>query len=120
MCTPVLSFGDYIVTFEAQEEEISARRHFVKECGWSESDFEKIEEFDWFCAAVRLFKDGEEIVCEYLGCCSYETEKEFYTRYKSDYFADMVHTLAETSKDAVLIADVKAWRESLREVATAQ
>jgi len=120
MCTPVLSFGDYIVTFEAQEEEISARRHFVKECGWSESDFAKIENFDWFCAAVRLFKYGNEIDCEYLGCCCYKTEQEFYTRYKGDYFADMVHTLAENSKDAVLLDDVKAWRESLCETVTAQ
>ena len=120
MCTPILSFGDYFVTFEAQEEEISMREHFVKECGWSAAEFRKIKDCAWFCAAVRLFKDGEEIDCEYLGCCSYKTEKEFYTRYKGDYFADMVHALAGNSKDAALLSDVKSWRESLREVAKAQ
>lgn len=114
MCTPVLSFGEYFVTFEAQEEDISMRQHFIKECGWTESQFRKIKDCAWFCAAVRLFKNGEELDCEYLGCCSYETEKEFYTRYISNYFADMVHTLAQNTKDAVLIAAVTQWREALR------
>ncbi len=88
--TPVLAIDDVIITFEAQEEEMSARTHFIKECGWTESQFRKIKDYPFFCAKVSAWKDGKELATEYLGCCSYKTEEEFYTTYKSDYFADMV------------------------------
>lgn len=90
MCTPLFEKDGYLITFEAEPEEISARRHFIKECGWTEAEFRKIKDFAWFCAKVSAYKDGEEMGSDYLGCCSYKTVKEFYTTYKNGYFADMV------------------------------
>lgn len=118
MTIPVLNFGEYTICFEAQEEDVSARRHFITECGWSEKEFARLRRFAWFCATVSLWKDGEELNCEYLGCCSYKTTAEFYTRYRGDYFADMVLANAEATKDTALIEQASAWRASLHEVKT--
>lgn len=112
---PVKTFGAYVVCIDMpDEEDISARRHFISECGWSSAQFAKIARFPWFRVEVSLWKDGEEIHTAHLGCCSYKTRKEFYTTYEGDYFADMVHECATASKDAELLAHVKAWRESMR------
>lgn len=113
MTKPVKVFGDYVVCFNAGEEDISARKHFTKDCGWTAGQFAKIARFAWFCAEVSLWKDGEELACEYLGACSYKTSEEFYTRYAGDYFADMVLTCADTVGDEALTAAIKAWREQL-------
>lgn len=114
MTTPVLNFGKYTVCFEAQDEEMSARYHFIKECGWSEKQFKRIEDFPFFCACVSIWKHGEELATDYLGCCSYKTESEFYTRYKSDYFADMVDRCIEEINDPELSALYAPWAESMR------
>lgn len=114
MTTPVKTFGEYIVCFDAENEEISARYLFTQECGWTEKEYARIRNYAWFCARVSLWKNGEELGAEYLGCCSYRTESAFYTRYEGDYFADMVRTLAHETKNAELIASVHAWHEKLR------
>lgn len=114
---PVKVFGDYVVCFEAEEEYLSMRHHFVKECGWTEKAFESIEDFAWFSAKVTLWKDGKELAAEYLGACCYETEDEFWTTYEGDYFADMAHTCAESVGDPALMAMVDPWHAKFREVA---
>lgn len=111
---PVKTFGDYVIGFEAKDEEISARHHFIEECGWTPEQFKSIRNYAWFCARVSLWKDGEELGAEYLGCCSYRAESAFYKRYEGDYFADMVRTLAYETKDPEFIATVDAWHEKLR------
>lgn len=35
---------------------------------------------------------------DYLGACCYKTEEEFYTKYKDDYFADMIKNAIEEAK----------------------
>ena len=112
--TPVKTFGDYAVCFEAKDEHTSARHHFINECGWSPEEFKSIRSYAWFCARVSLWKDGKELGAEYLGCCSYRTESAFYKRYAGDYFADMVRILADRTEDAELIGRVDAWHQSLR------
>lgn len=87
---PVMTIGDYVVMFEALEEDRTARHHFIKECGWTEAQFKEIKRFPFFCAHVSLWLDGEKLADQYLGACSYKTEKDFYTTYAGDYFADMV------------------------------
>lgn len=87
---PLFEKNGFIICFEAEPEEISARTHFIKDCGWSEKDFRKLKNFVWFSAKVSAWKDGKELGTAYLGCCCYTTEEEFYTKYKDDYFADMV------------------------------
>lgn len=110
MNKPILNFGEFTICFEAQEEEeISARRHFVGECGWTTEQFETIEDFPFFCAKVSIWKDGEEKASDYLGCCSYKSEAEFYKKYVGFYFADMVKRCAEDVGDSTLSQAVDEW-----------
>jgi hypothetical protein len=94
MTTPVKVFGNYVVCFEAEPEYESMRSHFIKFCGWTASQFRPIAKFAWFCARVSIWKDGKELAHDYLGACCYKKSEEFYTKYESDYFADMVRECA--------------------------
>lgn len=114
---PVKVFGDYVVGFEAEPEDLSMRHHFVKECRWTQAQYAKIRDFAWFSAKVTIWKDGEELAAEYLGACCYETEDEFWTVYESDYFADMVRQCAKEVGDLQLLAQVLPWHAAFREVA---
>jgi hypothetical protein len=96
---PLFEKDGFTICFEAQEEETSAHEYFIKECGWTEEDTEKVEDYPFFCAAVTAWKDGEERGAAYLGACSYFTIEEFYTKYKDDYFADMVEEALEEAKE---------------------
>lgn len=97
--TPLFEQDGFIICFEAQEEDVSARFHFIHECGWTEDQFAEIADFPFFCAKVSAWRDGREWDAAYLGCCSYRTEAEFYTTYKDEYFARMVkEVLAEAQK----------------------
>ena len=86
------------ILFDAEEEYISMRRHFIKECGWTESQYRKIKDCDWFCAKVSAWKNGEELASTYLGCCCYKTAEDFYTTYHDDYFAGMVREVVAEAK----------------------
>ena len=86
------------VLFDAEEEDIPMRQHFIKECGWSESRYRKIKDYAWFCAKVSAWKNGEELASTYLGCCCYETVEAFYTKYHDDYFAQMVQEVVTEAK----------------------
>lgn len=91
MTVPVLAIGQYIITFSAEEETgTGPRQHFIKDCGWTEAQYRRIKDFPWFCAKVCVWEDAKCLNEQYLGYCSYQTEEEFYTTYKGDYFADMV------------------------------
>jgi hypothetical protein len=93
---PLFERDGFIICFEAEPEDTSMRHHFIKECGWSEKDYRKITDLAWFRAKVSAWRDGKELGTAYLGCCCYKTSEEFYTKYKDDYFADMVaEALAE-------------------------
>lgn len=48
-----------------------------------------------FCAKVSAEVSGVELAVDYLGGCIYESEEDFYTKYKDDYFSDMVETVKE-------------------------
>lgn len=113
---PVKAFGDYVACFEAHpEEDISMRKHFIKEFGWTESQFRKIKDFEWFRVEASIWKDGKELATEHLGGCCYKTEEEFYTTYAGDYWADMVHAAAYAVADADLFAMVEKWRDGFRQ-----
>lgn len=111
---PIINFGEYTVCADTfNEDDMSMRKYFIKECGWSEHEYRKIQNFEWFRVAVSLWKDGKELQIEYLGACCYKTRAEFWTEYRADYFADMVNDCAASTKDANLIAQVGKWRDSL-------
>lgn len=54
--------------------------------------------YTWFIAQVTASKEGIELGCDYLGGCCYNSEEEFYTKYKNDYYADMVKTAISEAK----------------------
>lgn len=114
MSKPVFLLDGYVVTFEAEPEHMNKRNHFRKECGWTEAQYRQIERFPWFSAKVTLWKDGKELATDYLGGCCYKTEDEFWTRYKADYFADMVH---ECFCEAALATHDRSESRTLRELA---
>ncbi|MNI93323.1 hypothetical protein D3C73_1512530 [compost metagenome] len=87
--------GPYVVCFEATEEWTDMHHHFVTECGWTEEQYEAIAHMPWFCAEVSIWQDGENLACEYLGCCCYESTKDFYTTDRGDYYADMKAALLD-------------------------
>lgn len=96
---PLFEKDGFLICFEAEEETVGMRRHFIKECGWSESQYRAIKDFAWFSAKVSAWKDGKELAVDYLGCCCYETEEAFYTRHKDEYFADMVASVVQQAKE---------------------
>lgn len=117
--TPVLVIPgiDYVVCFNPGEEFVGMRKHFMEECGWTEEQFEGIEDFAWFNAEVSLWQGGAEIDCQHLGCCCYGKPSEFYTRFAADYFSDMVRELVEDHCPQH-VEWAKAWQAQLREKAT--
>ena len=114
MAKPVFNLGQFTVCFAAQEEDMTARYHFIKECGWSEAQFRSIKNYPFFCAKVSIWKEGEELASDYLGACSYKTEEEFFTRYRSDYFADMVSRCVDEIDNPELSALYAPWGEMMR------
>lgn len=112
---PIKVFKDYVVCVETHPEtDIGMRRHFVKECGWTEAQYRKIKDHAWFRVEVSIWKNGKQLAVEHLGCCCYETEEEFWTTYEGGYFADMVRTCAQTINDPELTAVVEPWHISFR------
>jgi len=109
---PVKVFQDYVICFEALPEPHSMHQHFIQNWGWSTKDFNKIKakNYAWFCASVVIYKDAKPLARTFLGCCSYQTEEEFYTTYAGDYFADMVWECAKKIKDEAFAT----WAQGLR------
>jgi len=95
---PLFTQDGLIICFEALPEEVDARDHFIQEWGWTEEQFTSIEYLPFFCAMVSAWKDGIEQAVAYLGCCCYEKVSDFYTKYKDDYFKDMVNEVIENAK----------------------
>jgi hypothetical protein len=101
---PLFEQDGFIICFEALPEDICMRYYFIKECGWTEKDYRSLirKPHVWFCAKVSAWWQGVEVGTAYLGCCHYVTEAEFYTKYRDDYFKDMV---AEAIAEASTVVD---------------
>lgn len=95
---PVQVIGELVVCFESLPADCDMENHFINDCKWSEEEFSEISEFAWFTAKVSVWKDGQELACEYLGACCYENEEDFYTKFKDDYYSDMVKTCLDEIK----------------------
>lgn len=65
-----------------------------------EKAIEKIDSGEWvyFRAKVSAYKAGIELGSDYLGVCIYDSEEDFYIRYKDEYFADMVDQAIDEAK----------------------
>lgn len=86
------------ILFEAEPEYMPMRQHFIRECGWTESQYREIKDFAWFSARVSAWKNGEELASKYLGACCYESVEEFYTKYHDDYYVQMVEEVVVEAK----------------------
>lgn len=100
---PLFERDGFIITFEAKEEDVSARKHFLKQCGWTEAQYSRIRKFEWFTAVVSAWKGGKMLAQETLSCCSYRTAEEFYTKYagKGDYFPQMVDEVIASAREKI-------------------
>lgn len=107
---PVKVLGQYVVMFDAQSEDRDAETHFKVDCGWSDEEWEEssLEEYDFFCAEVSIWKDSEQLKAEYLGACCHKNADEF-TLGHTDYFGDMVMTCCESINDPVLTRLANEW-----------
>lgn len=105
--TPLFEKDGFIICFEALPEEINMRHHFIKECGLPEKNYRALirKPYAWFCAKVSAWRDGVEWGVSYLGCCCYDTEEQFYTKYRHDYFKDMVNDAIAEARIAMEDAD---------------
>ena len=56
---------------------------------------------EYFCAYVEAKVNGITLGDEYLGACIYESFEDFYTKYESDYFSDMVKEAIEEAKETL-------------------
>lgn len=84
------------IYFEALEECLSLSELFPEN---TQEQLEEIENNNAiFCAKVTAEKAGIELSSDYLGGCVYETEEDFYVKYKDCYFSDMVKTVLEEAK----------------------
>lgn len=89
------------VYFEAEKEELSKKHHFINECGWTAEEYKGLSKTKWFCAHIQIVKAGFVLSDQYLGCCCYNTVKEFYTTYRNDYYMDMLSEGIREAKAAL-------------------
>lgn len=79
--------AQFFVGFYAEDEDVDPSDDI-------EDDSETIEairngDLTWFCAAVRVYLksdddyDWQEIGTDYLGCCAYNSVREFYTGHRN-------------------------------------
>lgn len=62
--------------------------------------------YDLFCAAVSVHMNGREVSCNYLGGCIYEDANDFVSKYRDEYFRDMVRTAVAEAR--VEVAQLKS------------
>lgn len=64
----------YVLSFE--EEDSSAKDHFINFCGWSNEEYSEIKDFYWFTAKITAFKGDEPLADTYLGGNCYKSLKD--------------------------------------------
>ena len=69
---------DFIVVVDKTWEDVQVRDCFDDSCYDIDEMCAKIDRYDldWFMLRTRVFFEGVELACEYLGGCLYEDAKE--------------------------------------------
>jgi hypothetical protein len=81
------------IFFEPIEEYISLKEMFPDD---TEEQLNEIYNNNViFCAKISGEIAGIELGSDYLGGCVYESYEDFYTKYKKDYYSDMVRNVIE-------------------------
>ena len=89
------------IDFYALDEHIT-----LEQLGYSAEDAEetraKLERYElvMFCAKITASKNGIELAADYLCGCIYEDEKDFVNN--DCYYGDMVQTVIESAKQAII------------------
>lgn len=103
------------------EEDISMERHFIKECGYTQKQFEKIRDFEWFRVVIKasLPGDSETLGTAHLGgCCAKDAHAYVKKEEIGGYLPQMLdEAVAEAQKYAPQrIADLKAVLDKASEI----
>lgn len=69
-------FDGFALTIEFNEEIMNARNHFIKECGWTEEQYNEIKDFYWFQSIVKAHKGVVHCGSAYLGGNCYASKNE--------------------------------------------
>lgn len=113
----VISYEGFDIYFEAEKEMEPMRQHFIGVCGWSKEDYASLvaTKSKWFAAHVVAKKGGVELGEAYLGCCCYNSHKEFYTTYFDCYFKDMMKDAVAEAKTRLptVLKDIKTQASKL-------
>lgn len=101
MRTLVKTVENFDIYFEPLEEHIPLTDLFMAE--YVQEVIDKVNSGEWvyFCAKVTAEKNGIELADTYLGGCVYVDFEEFYTKYESEYFSDMVNEVITEAKVAI-------------------
>lgn len=115
----IMEQNGFQVFFYAETEHVDKRKHFIDECGWTEAEYKTISKMRWFTAHVQIRVAGLALSDQYLGCCCYNSTKEFYTTYKDDYFKDMVSEGIDEAREVLpdLISSTETQLNQLRSAA---
>ena len=87
------------IFFEAREEYSSLKELLPDDT--EEQHEETYRNNEIFIAKVTAERHGIELASDYLGGCIYETEEDFYVKYKGDYFADMANTVVKEANEMI-------------------
>lgn len=85
--------GRFVVLFRAEPEYLDPRKHFVVQCGWSQEEYLKLKNTQWFSVTIEVWKDAEKLGEQSLGGCAYKKLDDFWKEGRQDYYADMVEAI---------------------------
>lgn len=85
-----------VLSFE--EEDHSAKYHFINECEWSKDDYKSIKNFYWFCAKVTAFKGKIECGTDYLGACCHKSKKDIIETNLGGYLPQMIDAAIDEAR----------------------
>ena len=99
----VENYNGFDISFEAMPEHCSISSSFDDSMENIQKLIDDVNNYraEWFIAKVSASKNGIELSTEYLGGCYYESAKDFYTKYKGDYYSDMREQVIKEAKEVV-------------------
>lgn len=88
------------IEFTAEPEHLSPSDMFddERDIKYIQKQWERGNDYVWFCAKVTVSYKGYS-ADDYLGCCSYESERDF--KENSGYYADMIYQCVQEINNAI-------------------
>lgn len=95
---PLFEKDGFIICFDTLPEDISMHDHFVKDCGWTEEEFRKIRNYQWFIVEISAWQDSHQLGKSYLGGCCYKSIDDCIKEEISGYLPQMVEEAIEDAR----------------------